>query len=201
MPKRTAEHMAAQRERIVRGVIACIADKGIERTSISDICRKVKLSTGSLYLHFQNKDDLVAEALRYGSLTENSLPDSWDELLAMIASLDDQLGFDITTIARNRLHLHAESVHPGALHDIHKPHLERNLRILSGQLQLLADRGDIGLRMSAMQTARSINAFIDGMLWIALATDRPLDELKPELVVGLSCLVDAPHKKSPIELA
>lgn len=191
MPKRSAEHMATQRERIVRGVIECIADKGVERTSITDICRKVGLSTGSLYLHFANKDELVAAALRYGSLTESSLPNSWGELVAMIVSLDDQMGFDMTTIARNRLHLHAESIHPGGLHDVHKPHLERNLRILSDRLQALAERGDIRLRMSPMQTAQSMSALIDGMLWIALATDRPLDELKSELASSLACLVES----------
>ena len=47
MPKRDAAHMDAQREKIIRAAIECIGDKGIERTSISDICRKAELSAGA----------------------------------------------------------------------------------------------------------------------------------------------------------
>ncbi len=189
MPKRDTEHMDAQRERIVRAVIECISEKGVERTSIVDICRKTGLSAGALYVHFANRDEIIAAALHYGSMTETTLPDSWDELVTMITSLDDQMGFDIKTVARNRLHLHAECVHPGKLHDLYRPILEKTLSVFATQLQRLADRGEITLKMNATQTAMSISAFIDGMLWIALATDRPLEELRSELADGLSCLV------------
>ena len=43
--------------------------------------------------------------------------------------------------------------------------------------------------MSARQTAASMSALIDGTLWIALATDRPLEDLRVELAQGLSCFV------------
>jgi AcrR family transcriptional regulator len=194
MPKRDARHMSAQRERIVRAVIECIADKGVERTSVADICRKAGLSSGALYVHFANKDEIVAEALRYGSMTETTLPDSWGELVSMIAGLESQMGFDIRTIARNRLYLHAESMSPGILHDVYRPILQKTLSVFAEKLQQLADRGEITLRMSAAQTAASISAFIDGMLWIALATDRPLEELKPELAAGLTCFVTIPAR-------
>jgi AcrR family transcriptional regulator len=194
MPKRDAQHMNAQRERIVRAAIECIADKGVERTSIADICRKTGFSSGALYVHFANKDEIVAEALRYGSMSETTLPDSWSELVATIASLDSQMGFDIHTVARNRLHLHAESMSPGALHELYRPILLKTLSLFADKLQQFADRGEITLRMSAVQTAASISAFIDGMLWIALATDRPLDELKPELAAGLECFVASQKK-------
>ncbi len=121
MPKRDAAHMGAQREKIIRAAIECIADKGIERSSISDICERAELSAGALYVHFSNKDEIIVAALHYGTLTETTLPDTWEEFKAMVSSLEDQLGLDITTVIRNRLHLHAESARPGKLHDLYKP--------------------------------------------------------------------------------
>lgn len=189
MPKRDPEHMAAQRERILRAVVVCIAEKGVERTSIADICRRTGLSAGALYVHFANKNDIIAETLKFGSITESTLPNTWEGLLAMGSSLESQMGFDIETIVRNRLHLHAESVHPGPLHEIFRPILEGSLALLADSLQHLEDKGEITLRMSARQTAASMSALIDGTLWIALATDRPLEDLRVELAQGLSCFV------------
>lgn len=190
MPKRNPEHMSAQRERILRAVIECIADKGVERTSILDIRRKAGLSAGALYVHFANKDEMVAEALRYGSMTEATLPDTWTGFIRTASSLESQLGFDIETVVRIRLHLHAESVRPGRLHDLYRPILEGNLALLTDRLQRLADKGEIRLRMSARLTAVSMSALIDGMLWTALATDQALADLQPDIHAALSCLVE-----------
>jgi hypothetical protein len=121
-------------------------------------------------------------------LTETTLPDAWPELVTMISSLRNQMGFDIETVVRSRLHLHAESVHPGRLHNAYRPTLERSLDLFADRLQQLANRGGIGLRMSARQTAMCMSALIDGMLWIALASDRPLKGLGPEIAAGLACL-------------
>lgn len=192
MPKRDAAHMGAQRERIIRAAIECIADKGIERSSISDICERAELSAGALYVHFHNKDEIILAALRYGTLTEASLPDTWQEFKEMCSSLDDQLDFDIVTVVRNRLHLRAESARPGKLHDLYKPFLETSVRLLAERLQLFADRKEISLRMDARQTALSISAFIDGMLWNALATDRSFEETRAALAEGLEMFVVRP---------
>lgn len=191
MPKRAPAHMMAQRERILRAMFECIAENGVEGTSISDICRKAGLSVGALYVHFQNKEEVVAETLRYGSMNPNDLPRDWAALKAMIVDFEDQKGFDITTVVRTRLNLHAECVRPGRLHDVFRPLLERVLMVLANHLQALADEGKIVLKMSAWDTAISVSAFIDGMLWIALATDRPLDDLKPQLSAGLDAFVTA----------
>jgi AcrR family transcriptional regulator len=194
MPKRDAAHMGAQREKIIRAAIECIADKGIERSSISDICERAELSAGALYVHFSNKDEIIVAALHYGTLTETSLPDTWEEFKAMVSALEDQLDFDITTVIRNRLHLHAESARPGKLHDLYKPFLETSVRLLAERIQLFADRKEISLRMDARQTALSISAFIDGMLWNALATDRSFEETGAALAEGLEMFVIQPQK-------
>jgi AcrR family transcriptional regulator len=192
MPKRDPEHMNAQRERILRATIECIARKGVEGMSMADIRQQAGLSTGAIYVHFANKEDIVAEALRYGIVDALEFPDDWPSFRALIANLDDQLGFDIETIVRTRLHLRAEAARPGNLHDVFKPILEEALAILSDHLQAMADRGAIGLKMSPRETAQGMSAFVDGSLWLALAIDRPLEDLKPELALGLDQFVEVP---------
>jgi AcrR family transcriptional regulator len=193
MPKRKPEHMSKQRERIVRATIECIADKGIERSSIGDIARRAALSVGAIYVHFEGKDEIVAEALRYGTMGAQDLPDGWEAFKAMITSLEPQKGFDIKTIIRNRLNLHAESVRPGPLHDVYRPLLEESIAVLAAHLERMEKGGGVRLRMTSEQTARGISAYLDGMLWFALADDRPLDEVRSELYDGLDCFVDRPN--------
>jgi predicted alpha-1,6-mannanase (GH76 family) len=48
--------------------------------------------------------------------------------------------------------------------------------------------------MDARQTALSISAFIDGMLWNALATDRSFEETGAALAEGLEMFVIQPQK-------
>lgn len=193
MPKRDSEHMNAQRERILRATIECIARKGVEGMSMADIRQQAGLSTGAIYVHFANKEDIVAEALRYGIVDAVEFPGDWAAFKALIANLDDQLGFDIETIVRTRLHLRAEAARPGRLHDAFRPILEEALSILSDHLQGMADRGAIGLKMTARQTAQGMSAFVDGSLWLALAIDRPLEDLKAELALGLDQFVEMPR--------
>lgn len=191
MPKRDPAHMTAQRERIIRATIECIADRGVEGSSIQQICRRAGLSVGALYVHFRNKEEIVEEVLRYGSVKPDDLPETWEAFKAMVVSFEPQLGFDIVTVIRNRLHLHAECVRPGSLHDTFKPVVEQSLGVLTDAIQKMADNGSVQLKMSARETALSISAFIDGMLWTALAMDRPLDELRPLLAAGLDAFVDS----------
>lgn len=185
--------MTAQRTRILRATIECIAEKGVEGTSIANICKRADLSAGALYVHFRNKDDILAETVRYGALQVLDLPDDWPSFKAVIISFEDQHGFDIVTVVRTRLHLNAEFVRSGRLHDIGRPLLQQNLFALAAHLQRMHDSGSVELRFSAEQTAVNISAFIDGMLWIALADDRPLDEIRAEMSAGLDCFVASAH--------
>jgi len=189
MPKRDPEHMQAQKERILRAAIECIADKGPERTSIPDICKRSGLSTGAIYLHFANKGAILTEALRQGGTMERLFPESWQGILDFMCALDGQIGFSMETVIRFRMHMHAEGAMPGPLHDMIAPLLCENLSVFAQRLQALADRGEIALRMSAEQTASCMAAFVEGALWLALSTDRPLTDLAPELRAGLACFV------------
>jgi AcrR family transcriptional regulator len=50
---------AARRSQILDAALACIADKGIEATTIEDIRDRSRASIGSIYHHFGDKDQLI----------------------------------------------------------------------------------------------------------------------------------------------
>ncbi|MFF0494031.1 TetR/AcrR family transcriptional regulator [Nocardia sp. NPDC004068] len=54
------------RRRIVLGAAAVLVEKGYAATRLSDIAATVGMQAGSLYYHFDSKDDLVEEVLGFG---------------------------------------------------------------------------------------------------------------------------------------
>jgi AcrR family transcriptional regulator len=53
MPRRDVRR--AQRERLLRAVIAAVAERGYTDTTITDIVRRARVSRGVFYEHFRNK--------------------------------------------------------------------------------------------------------------------------------------------------
>ena len=64
--RRTASR-AARRQQLIDATIACIARSGISGTSIGDVAREAGLSQGIVNLHFDSKDNLLTETLRFVS--------------------------------------------------------------------------------------------------------------------------------------
>jgi len=65
---RTARRTASKQERrlqLIRATLDCIAEQGIASTSIADVARKAGLSQGIVNLHFQSKERLYIECLRF----------------------------------------------------------------------------------------------------------------------------------------
>ena len=57
---------ASQRERILRSVVAAIADKGYPDVTVADIVRRAKVSRAAFYLHFRSREDCFFAATRRG---------------------------------------------------------------------------------------------------------------------------------------
>jgi AcrR family transcriptional regulator len=66
MPKRDPGYMQRQREQILDNALRCFAVKGFHSTSLDDIARRCRLSTGGIYVHFSSKLAV------YDALTERS---------------------------------------------------------------------------------------------------------------------------------
>ena len=55
MPRITAEHEQAVRDRIVRAALAVFGEHGFHRATMQDIVRESGLSVGAIYTYFKSK--------------------------------------------------------------------------------------------------------------------------------------------------
>jgi len=62
---RRAQARERRRQQLIRSTIRCIADKGLGGITLSDVARDAGLSQGIVNLHFDSKDNLLTETLRY----------------------------------------------------------------------------------------------------------------------------------------
>ncbi|HXP19530.1 MAG TPA: TetR family transcriptional regulator [Streptosporangiaceae bacterium] len=57
---------AAQRERLLRAVIAAVAESGFRDVTVADIVRRARVSRAAFYAHFADKEDCFLAATRHG---------------------------------------------------------------------------------------------------------------------------------------
>ena len=60
MPRVTEAYRTARRDEIISAALRCFAEKGYQRTSMSDIIEESGLSAGAIYGHFAGKQELFA---------------------------------------------------------------------------------------------------------------------------------------------
>lgn len=60
MPKLKPSTQAARREHILDAAERCFARSGFHRTTMQDICREARVSSGALYVYFASKEELIA---------------------------------------------------------------------------------------------------------------------------------------------
>lgn len=94
MPKVDAQHLAARRQQIVDAARVCFARDGFDRTSMADIVRESRLSTGAIYSYFAGKEELVAAVASEAStvLLENLTDGALDDMLERIRELSLEHG-------------------------------------------------------------------------------------------------------------
>lgn len=54
-----------RRQQLINATMKCIARKGMSNITLSDVAREAGLSAGIVNLHFESKDNLLNETLRY----------------------------------------------------------------------------------------------------------------------------------------
>jgi len=52
-----------KRQRILEAAISVFANKGYSNATIADVAKKAKIASGTVYLYFQNKDDLLVKCM------------------------------------------------------------------------------------------------------------------------------------------
>lgn len=63
VPKISAERRLDRRREIADAARRCFVEKGFDATTMSDIVTEAGLSAGAIYLHFENKQDLVCQVV------------------------------------------------------------------------------------------------------------------------------------------
>jgi AcrR family transcriptional regulator len=67
MPKVSEAYLEARREKILKASSRCFSRKGFQATTMREICRESRLSTGAIYRYFKGKEEIIeALAESYG---------------------------------------------------------------------------------------------------------------------------------------
>ena len=76
--RRRAASPEQRREQLIKATIKCIARKGLSKTTMADVTKTARLSLGIVNLHFQSKDKLLVETLRY---IADEYKQGWDAIV------------------------------------------------------------------------------------------------------------------------
>jgi len=106
-PGRRTESKEKRRLQLIRSAIRTIAKRGLSDTTTATVAKDASLSQGIINLHFQSKDGLLVETLRYVAddyrnawtkAIEKSGPGSAEKLAALVA-----VDFDRGVCDRNKI--------------------------------------------------------------------------------------------------
>ena len=86
---RRALSKARRRQQLIDATIKCISNKGLGSTTLADVAKEAGLSQGIVNLHFNSKDNLLAETLRF-------LAEDYDE--QFMRTLTESTGDAATTL-------------------------------------------------------------------------------------------------------
>jgi len=65
MARKTKEEAAVTRERVLMAALDLFAEKGYSRTTLIDIAKKIKMTRGAVYWHFENKQALLTALINH----------------------------------------------------------------------------------------------------------------------------------------
>jgi AcrR family transcriptional regulator len=83
------ESLEARRSAILQTTINVIVERGFGAMRISDVARQLGISTGLVHYHFESKEQLLAEAVRYAADGErNTMEDEVEAADGAVEQLD-----------------------------------------------------------------------------------------------------------------
>ena len=109
MPKISDEQRAARREHILAAARRCFLRQGFHETSMQDLFAEAGLSSGSVYLYFTSKDDVIL------AIAEENMRDVvavLHELAASGSGAGESFGATLAQVVRlvEKKHLHARQM-------------------------------------------------------------------------------------------
>jgi AcrR family transcriptional regulator len=189
MPKRSPAYMAAQNRRILEAAIACIAEKGIERTSIDEIRKVAGLSGGTIYLHFSNKEELILAAIREFTYLPSDLPQTLGEFRSFLETIPIKTDLTREQTALASLRLSAECFPPSALNTEIANNISRQLDMFTTTFANLERNAEIAFPLPPERMARLLYAIEYGMGWLNLLLGIPVERTLKESQETLEILM------------
>jgi AcrR family transcriptional regulator len=172
MPKKVDHE--ARREELVRAAWRVIADRGIDEVTIREIARESGYSSGVLAHYFENKDDLLAHALR---LSHQQIFRRYEAELEATAAADalravlfDNLPLEGQRDLETRIEMSfwARSLRNQALNQIQHEESEEQRNLLRGLIEEAQDEGAIAAGNDREMVLDLLGALIDGISLHAL---------------------------------
>jgi len=187
MPKKVDHE--ARREELVRAAWRVIADRGIDEVTIREIARESGYSSGVLAHYFENKDDLLAHALRLSHQqifkryeAELEAPSSADALRAV---LFDNLPLEGQRDLETRIEMSfwARSLRNEALKQIQHDESEEQRALLGGLIEDAQEEGAISADHDRELVLDLLGALIDGISLHALLYPDRLPPVRQQRVM------------------
>ena len=171
MPKKVDHE--SRREELVLAAWRVIAAQGIDEVTIREIARESGYSSGVLAHYFENKDDLLAHALR---LSHTRIRKRYDEVEttapvdALKAILLDNLPLDEQRDLETRIEMSfwARALRNEALHEIQQRESETLRALLRELVEKAQEEGAISPGRDREEVLELLGAMIDGISLHAL---------------------------------
>ena len=173
MPRVSAEHEQAVRDRIVRAAIEVFAEHGFHRATMQDIVRQSGLSVGAIYTYFKSKSEIILAGCNL--ITDQEL-DELRERLASVTEYRDRvataLGFFFDQFEEQRAGQSATVLMTQAWAEVEadpaiREMVRRRRRDIVGPTALLLQegvvRGELPAWLDVDSVAHSIAALLDGL--------------------------------------
>ena len=177
MPKRDNAYMEGQRELIERAALDCLLDKGVYETTLRDVCERVGVSMGALYVHYRTRDELFLAALRMEPSRQVTPVSTWADYVATtrqflqrLTSADDH--------ARRRARLSLQFIAEHTLEKESVPGFPKLFQVTLGfyreSLQAIHRNGEITLPLGVRATSEVHQRLETGTVFLMVA-DKTID--------------------------
>jgi len=172
MPKRDEAYMEGQRALIERAALDCMLDKGVYDTTVRDVCERVGISMGALYVHYRTRDALFLAALRLEPSRQVTPVSTWSDYIDTTRQFVQRIT-SANDHARRRARLSLQFI---AEHSLQKgsppgfPELfQTTLGFFRESLQAIHRNGEISLPLGLRATSETHQRLESGTVLLMIA--------------------------------
>lgn len=182
MPVREESYMEQQKQRILAAAFVCFSEKGYQKTSMRAIAREAGLAVGTLYIHFQNRKDILTAMKAIGTPNIDQLQfASWDEFKRyLVAIVDCEANPEAKKFIITDLKLASEALGNDELFSMFQARIADSLVWISEHVAKFEREGAVKLRLGVAETANILRYLLNGALTayaFESENDRPAKEV------------------------